>query len=176
MASLLRSAAIAARCARSASCVRSARTPLLQGTTINKAMMSTMAFDSSLCSEIKFNTDDRQATMRSSDADGMSVMAGLKSTLSSMVASFSGDTTVVIVDRTVDQYALESSEEWEVIPTPSSALSATSSMSTIASPMAQDVLESLSLWQISTLKRRKKMMNKHKLQKRRKKLRLKTRK
>jgi hypothetical protein len=37
-------------------------------------------------------------------------------------------------------------------------------------------LSDLSVWLISTLKRRKKMMNKHKLRKRRKKLRLKTRK
>mmetsp|Transcript_17972 Transcript_17972/g.32502 ORF Transcript_17972/g.32502 Transcript_17972/m.32502 type:complete len:182 (-) Transcript_17972:29-574(-) len=35
--------------------------------------------------------------------------------------------------------------------------------------------EDLSIWQISTLKRRKKMMNKHKLRKRKKKMRLKTR-
>lgn len=38
------------------------------------------------------------------------------------------------------------------------------------------ILEDLSTWLISTLKRRKKKMNKHKLQKRRKKLRLKTKK
>ena len=37
-------------------------------------------------------------------------------------------------------------------------------------------LEELSIWLISTLKRRKKMMNKHKLRKRRKKLRLKSKK
>ena len=37
-------------------------------------------------------------------------------------------------------------------------------------------LSDVSIWLISTLKRRKKMMNKHKLRKRRKKLRLKTRK
>lgn len=40
----------------------------------------------------------------------------------------------------------------------------------------EETPQSLSLWLISTLKRRKKMMNKHKLRKRRKKLRLKTRK
>ena len=40
----------------------------------------------------------------------------------------------------------------------------------------EEAPQSLSLWLISTLKRRKKMMNKHKLRKRRKKLRLKTRK
>jgi hypothetical protein len=40
----------------------------------------------------------------------------------------------------------------------------------------EETTQSLSLWLISTLKRRKKMMNKHKLRKRRKKLRLKTRK
>eukprot|EP01083_Nonionella_stella_P077111 210375_1 len=38
------------------------------------------------------------------------------------------------------------------------------------------ILEDLSTWLISTLKRRKKKMNKHKLQKRRKKLRLSTKK
>lgn len=37
-------------------------------------------------------------------------------------------------------------------------------------------LEELSVWLISTLKRRKKMMNKHKLRKRRKKMRLKSKK
>ena len=42
--------------------------------------------------------------------------------------------------------------------------------------MAASKLEELSVWLISTLKRRKKMMNKHKLRKRKKKMRLKTRK
>jgi hypothetical protein len=41
---------------------------------------------------------------------------------------------------------------------------------------AASKLQELSLWLISTLKRRKKMMNKHKLRKRRKKLRLKSKK
>ncbi len=40
--------------------------------------------------------------------------------------------------------------------------------------MGMGILEDMATWLISTLKRRKKKMNKHKLKKRRKKLRLKS--
>jgi hypothetical protein len=64
---------------------------------------------------------------------------------------------------------LESSSATTIVESSSAAeVAALASASELMDPMA--------IWQISTLKRRKKMMNKHKLQKRRKKLRLKTRK
>ena len=64
---------------------------------------------------------------------------------------------------------LESSSATTIVESSSSSVAA-------ALASALELLDPMAIWQISTLKRRKKMMNKHKLQKRRKKLRLKTRK
>ena len=92
-----------------------------------------------------------------------------------MMTNLSGDYTLVTMDSIARKLEEEKEEgDWEDI------IIATTPRTTIMeSPQEEEsncLLEELSLWQISTLKRRKKMMNKHKLRKRRKKNRLKTRK
>ena len=86
-----------------------------------------------------------------------------------IIATLSGDLTLVTIDnmeRKIDE--VEENSFWEdvVSSTPFIMMEEESS----------STLDELSIWQISTLKRRKKMMNKHKLRKRKKKMRLKTRK
>ena len=81
----------------------------------------------------------------------------IKTTLAHMIANISRDSALIVTDFT--QTSLSETESNESI------------MNITASK-----LEELSVWLISTLKRRKKMMNKHKLRKRRKKLRLKSKK
>eukprot|EP00578_Thalassiosira_sp_NH16_P010109 CAMPEP_0181122492 /NCGR_PEP_ID=MMETSP1071-20121207/25346_1 /TAXON_ID=35127 /ORGANISM="Thalassiosira sp., Strain NH16" /LENGTH=141 /DNA_ID=CAMNT_0023207473 /DNA_START=288 /DNA_END=713 /DNA_ORIENTATION=+ len=95
----------------------------------------------------------------------------LSSYLSNAIANliFGEPTVLVTMDgiaRRLEEDA-EGEGQWEEI---------TATPATTAMGSADDLTEQLSLWQISTLKRRKKMMNKHKLRKRRKRLRLKTRK
>jgi len=90
-----------------------------------------------------------------------------------ILPAFMGDSALIAVEKYATQLEEKEIEEegetekWEDIVT------------TIMESPTESSLEeqqSLSIWQISTLKRRKKMMNKHKLRKRRKKMRLKTRK
>ena len=93
-----------------------------------------------------------------------------------MMTNLSGDYTLVTMDSIARNLEEEKEEgDWEDI-----IISTTAPKTTVMeSPQEEEsdcLLEELSLWQISTLKRRKKMMNKHKLRKRRKKNRLKTRK
>ena len=83
-----------------------------------------------------------------------------------LIATLSfGDFTLVTIDnmaRKIDE--VEGNKCWEDVS---------------STPLMEEestLLDELSIWQISTLKRRKKMMNKHKLRKRKKKMRLKTRK
>jgi hypothetical protein len=77
----------------------------------------------------------------------------------------SGDGALIATNYTQNTLS-DASEGGDVVTSGISSL-----METTASQ-----LEELSIWLISTLKRRKKMMNKHKLRKRRKKLRLKSKK
>jgi hypothetical protein len=104
-----------------------------------------------------------------------SIVSDIKSLLSNFASNLSGNGVLI----TMDSYDVSRSnektyeEEWEDLPNTSSQI-ASSLMDTTSTN--GDLLSGFSLWQISTLKRRKKMMNKHKLRKRRKKLRLKTRK
>eukprot|EP00970_Alexandrium_tamarense_P010207 scaffold2048_cov204-Alexandrium_tamarense.AAC.28 len=104
-----------------------------------------------------------------------SIVSDIKSLLSNIASNLSGNGVLI----TMDSYDVSRSnektyeEEWEDLPNTSSQI-ASSLMDTTSTN--GDLLSGFSLWQISTLKRRKKMMNKHKLRKRRKKLRLKTRK
>ena len=79
--------------------------------------------------------------------------------------NISGDSVLTTVDNTMTQIEKKEDGEWEDITATTLVMEETAS-----------ALEELSIWQISTLKRRKKMMNKHKLRKRRKKMRLKTKK
>ena len=94
----------------------------------------------------------------------------------------------VVYDRRIKEQEvgddLGGNSRWEDIATLSTALESSSATTTVESSSssatalasASELMDPMAIWQISTLKRRKKMMNKHKLQKRRKKLRLKTRK
>mmetsp|Transcript_13190 Transcript_13190/g.23589 ORF Transcript_13190/g.23589 Transcript_13190/m.23589 type:complete len:163 (-) Transcript_13190:129-617(-) len=90
----------------------------------------------------------------------------ITSNLSNMMTTtlYGNSALSMVVDVTVKQSEQDEEEDscWEDIVTQKTDES--------SSP-----LEDLSIWQISTLKRRKKMMNKHKLRKRKKKMRLKTR-
>ena len=92
-----------------------------------------------------------------------------------MMTNLSGDYTLVTMDSIARKLEEEKEEgDWEDI-----IIATTPKTTIMESPQEEEsncLLEELSLWQISTLKRRKKMMNKHKLRKRRKKNRLKTRK
>ena len=78
--------------------------------------------------------------------------------------NISEDSVLTTVDNTMIQIEKKEDGEWEDITATTLVMEETAS-----------ALEELSIWQISTLKRRKKMMNKHKLRKR-KKMRLKTKK
>ena len=83
-----------------------------------------------------------------------------------LIATLSRDLTLVTIDsmvRKIDE--VEETSCWEDVSSTPFIMEEQSLL-----------LDELSIWQISTLKRRKKMMNKHKLRKRKKKMRLKTRK
>ena len=86
----------------------------------------------------------------------------ITSYLTNIVATISGDYTLTTIEKAARQ--LEEQGEWEDIP------NTTTTTAIMESPQSD-----ISIWQISTLKRRRKKMNKHKLRKRRKKMRLKTR-
>ena len=83
----------------------------------------------------------------------------ITSYLTNIVATISGGYTLTTIEKAARQ--LEEQGEWEDI--------------LMETPESESPLSELSIWQISTLKRRRKKMNKHKLRKRRKKMRLKTR-
>eukprot|EP00573_Skeletonema_grethae_P003357 CAMPEP_0201685738 /NCGR_PEP_ID=MMETSP0578-20130828/428_1 /ASSEMBLY_ACC=CAM_ASM_000663 /TAXON_ID=267565 /ORGANISM="Skeletonema grethea, Strain CCMP 1804" /LENGTH=89 /DNA_ID=CAMNT_0048169691 /DNA_START=260 /DNA_END=529 /DNA_ORIENTATION=- len=87
----------------------------------------------------------------------------MKSSICNLFANLSGDvTTLVSLHQTQSQIEEEN-------------YSSSSDLVVMKEELGEESPLSLSVWLISTLKRRKKMMNKHKLRKRRKKLRLKTR-
>ena len=119
---------------------------------------------------------------------------------SAIIAKFTGDgTTMNTIDilissseqqqqqvRDVDDQWIEKNEDNSTTTTTTTDTNAIQTTTTTMMMMmmmmmmmeggTRGQLLDLSIWLISTLKRRKKMMNKHKLRKRRKKLRLKTRK
>ncbi len=114
-----------------------------------------------------------------SSSSSASVLGGIASSLSRMMQGINDRQT----DATVVGDLQKDGGTWEDVTsftTVSQSPSASTTSSTTAALYDESAsasgLDSLAIWQISTLKRRKKMMNKHKLQKRRKKLRLKTRK
>ena len=151
----------------------------------SKASLSTLSFNPSL---LNCNSNDTQSyhldvsrinAVQSSPIPA--ALATIPSTLhktykqiTSQMSNYlttlsSGDLTLVTIDkiaRKIDES--EDSSCWEEDDV-SSTLS-------IIMEEESTLLDELSIWQISTLKRRKKMMNKHKLRKRKKKMRLKTRK
>jgi hypothetical protein len=114
---------------------------------------------------------------------------------SAIIAKFTGDGTAIMntIDilissseqqqqqvRDVDDQWIEKNEDnsTTTTTTDTNAIQTTTMMMMMMMMEGgtQGQLLDLSIWLISTLKRRKKMMNKHKLRKRRKRLRLKTRK
>ena len=115
---------------------------------------------------------------------------------SAIIAKFTGDgTTMNTIDilissseqqqqqqvRDVDDQWIEKNEDNSTTTTTTTDTNATQATTMMMMMMMMEggtrgQLLDLSIWLISTLKRRKKMMNKHKLRKRRKRLRLKTRK
>ena len=115
---------------------------------------------------------------------------------SAIIAKFTGDgTTMNTIDilissseqqqqqqvRDVDDQWIEKNEDNSTTTTTTTDTNAIQTTMMMMMMMMMEggtrgQLLDLSIWLISTLKRRKKMMNKHKLRKRRKKLRLKTRK
>mmetsp|Transcript_53453 Transcript_53453/g.113537 ORF Transcript_53453/g.113537 Transcript_53453/m.113537 type:complete len:169 (+) Transcript_53453:111-617(+) len=84
-----------------------------------------------------------------------------------MATALSGESALAAVERTLERMEGEEGRRWEDV---------VEAIKTTAEDAPAGGSDDLSIWQISTLKRRKKMMNKHKLRKRRKKNRLKTRK
>ena len=115
---------------------------------------------------------------------------------SAIIAKFTGDGTEIM--NTIDilissseqqqQHVRDVDDQWieknEDNSTTTTTTTDTNAIQTTTTTMMMMMMEGgtrgqlldLSIWLISTLKRRKKMMNKHKLRKRRKRLRLKTRK
>ncbi|KAL7517534.1 hypothetical protein ACHAWX_002453 [Stephanocyclus meneghinianus] len=91
----------------------------------------------------------------------------IKSTIFNTVANLTGNGVLV----TIDYYQVNNKEEED-----SEDISTAGNHVASLMDKASASLSELSIWLISTLKRRKKMMNKHKLRKRRKKLRLKSKK
>ena len=130
-----------------------------------KASLSTLSFNSSLIGntcEDRSNHAYQQVTSSTTD----SLTKNITSSISNIVANLSGDAAIVSLHQT--QSAIEEENLGLITAT-------TTDLFAMKEEEEESPL-SLSVWLISTLKRRKKMMNKHKLRKRRKKLRLKTRK
>ena len=110
-----------------------------------------------------------------------------------IIAKFTGDGTMNTIDRIMsaskqheqkqqqvvkdvdDQWIEKNEDITTTTTTDTNAIQPVMMMMMMMEGGTRQLLD-LSIWLISTLKRRKKMMNKHKLRKRRKKLRLKTRK
>ena len=127
-----------------------------------KASLSTLSFNSSSIDDMCRNSGNHTYTPVASTSDSFATNI-IQSTICNLVANLSGDATLVSLEQTQSQI-----EENMLVGDASSDLFVLKEEE--ESPL------SLSVWLISTLKLRKKMMNKHKLRKRRKKLRLKTRK
>ena len=128
-----------------------------------KASLSTLSFNSSSIDDMCRNSGNHTYTPVASTSDSFATNI-IQSTICNLVANLSGDATLVSLEQTQSQI-----EENKLVGDASSDLF-------VLKEEEEESPLSLSVWLISTLKRRKKMMNKHKLRKRRKKLRLKTRK
>ncbi|KAL7492936.1 hypothetical protein ACHAWT_002045 [Skeletonema menzelii] len=127
-----------------------------------KAPLSTLSFNSSFIGDACEDRSNRTYKQAASTTD--SIATNIKSSICNMFANLIGDAALVSLHQTQSQIQ----EENLGLTTTSSDL--------FVMKEEEELPLSLSVWLISTLKRRKKMMNKHKLRKRRKKLRLKTRK
>lgn len=148
----------------------------------NKASLSTLSFNPSL-----FNCNSNSTQSYHFDLSRISAVQSPPSALTSisstvnktykqitsqisnyLTATLSGDLTFLTIDNMVRKKEdVEENSCWEDVSSTPFIMEEETSLT---------LLDELSIWQISTLKRRKKMMNKHKLRKRKKKMRLKTRK
>jgi len=145
----------------------------------SKASLSTLSFHPSLLNNNSRTTETQSYNLDVSRInEAQSPPSAIPSTLHKtyqqitsqisnyLIATLSGDLTLVTIENMVRK--IDESEEnscWEDV-----------SSTPLIMEEETTLLDELSIWQISTLKRRKKMMNKHKLRKRKKKMRLKTRK
>mmetsp|Transcript_2252 Transcript_2252/g.2879 ORF Transcript_2252/g.2879 Transcript_2252/m.2879 type:complete len:153 (-) Transcript_2252:253-711(-) len=127
-----------------------------------KASLSTLSFNSSSIDDMCRNSGNHTYTTVASTSDSFATNI-IQSTICNLVANLSGDATLVSLEQTQSQIE---ENKW----------GGDASLDLFVLKGEEESPLSLSVWLISTLKRRKKMMNKHKLRKRRKKLRLKTRK
>ena len=151
----------------------------------NKATLSTLSFHpSSLFNNVQSDSTTTVNDMSTSTSwfANMStkqlplILNTSSSYINNITSHFSNTmmTKLVTMDSIARKLEEEKEGDWEDI-----IIATTPKTTIMESPQEEEsncLLEELSLWQISTLKRRKKMMNKHKLRKRRKKNRLKTRK
>jgi len=126
------------------------------------ASLSTLSFNSSSIDDMCRNSGNHTYTPVASTSDSFATNI-IQSTICNLVAYLSGDATLVSLEQTQSQIE---ENKW----------GGDASLDLFVLKEEEESPLSLSVWLISTLKRRKKMMNKHKLRKRRKKLRLKTRK
>lgn len=145
----------------------------------HSASLSTVSYYPSDVSRKNYD-DASQVLTTPSSISSTSLYNNITSLLLSMMIPnniLGGDLTLVTVDKIASKLEEEDDGELEDIST--TTLTTTTTTNSIMESLQQTSIimeEELSLWQISTLKRRKKMMNKHKLRKRKKKLRLRTRK
>lgn len=136
----------------------------LSPSSATKASLSTLSFNTLSIEDACRNSDNCTYTPAMSASN--SFTTNIKSSVCNLIANLSGDVTFVSLDQTQSQIE---EENW-------GDANELSNLSVLKEDDDEGISQSLSVWLISTLKRRKKMMNKHKLRKRRKKLRLKTRK
>lgn len=145
---------------------RCARRPSFQ-----KSSFSTVSFHPSLfddgCDDCGIGAGQKGAPVALNPASTTSYDCLTSCLRDTMTAALSRNSAVATVDATAKR--LEEKGDWEDI-----SRDHLLKMTMEGSPSGEFGLD-LSIWQISTLKRRKKMMNKHKLRKRKKKMRLKTR-
>ena len=140
----------------------------------SKPSLSTLSCNLELSSDdTRMNSGNTYTPSTVVSAYAASITNTLQSPLYNIIAKLSGDATSL---ASLD-CSLSHNNHNNIIWADAAALSPNLPVFEVEEgEEEEETPQSLSLWLISTLKRRKKMMNKHKLRKRRKKLRLKTRK
>jgi len=133
----------------------------LAPSSVVKSSLSKISCNISSMGDICRNVDSNISTpvIFASDNNSFTIN-NIKSSLCNLIAYLSGDVTLISLDQKLSQNEEEMGGD----------------ITNLSVLEEEETSQSLSLWLISTLKRRKKMMNKHKLRKRRKKLRMRTRK
>mmetsp|Transcript_28082 Transcript_28082/g.44182 ORF Transcript_28082/g.44182 Transcript_28082/m.44182 type:complete len:167 (+) Transcript_28082:165-665(+) len=155
-----------------AALLAAARRSLAPSSAANKASLSTLSFHLSsvddTCEDSSNHTYKQVAFTNNNDS--VTTNNNMKSSICNyLVAILSGDATALVSLHQTQSQIIEEENNWGGVMSSTDLVVRKEEEEDEESPL------SLSVWLISTLKRRKKMMNKHKLRKRRKKLRLKTR-